>query len=334
MANVLLTNCCVRRCSYCFASKHISEASPNDYMSWEDLIYIADLQEIDNHKHMSLLGGEPTIHPEYLDFVAYLVTRGFHVCTFTSGVVSEGLLREFEKVYRDIPPHMASFVCNLNDPELSPDAEVTSVKRFLDAFGPQVTPGFNIYRTDFSLEFLFGYISEFGLSRHMRLGVAHPIFGHDNQYISPEQMKEMSARLVSYFPLFEAHKVSPGLDCGFPLCAFSNDEIGWLYKLKRGDLHFGCGPAIDIGPDMSVWACFPLSSYHKRQLCEFGHMRDVRQFFEEQHHKVRVEAAGIYEECDECAHRESGLCTGGCLAHALNKMKDEPSVRALGELHR
>jgi radical SAM protein with 4Fe4S-binding SPASM domain len=55
----------------------------------------------------------------------------------------------------------------------------------------------------------------------------------------------------------------------------------------------------------------------------------LKDFFSKCHHDVRVEVGGIFEECDQCTHRESGVCAGGCLAHALNSMDNEAPVRAL-----
>jgi len=44
MANVLLTEKCVRACPYCFAKEYLKESKEN-MLSWENLIYIADLFE-------------------------------------------------------------------------------------------------------------------------------------------------------------------------------------------------------------------------------------------------------------------------------------------------
>ena len=52
-------------------------------LSWENLIYIADLFEFSNEKQLSLLDGEPSLHPHLIDFVAYLHQRNFHVDVFT-----------------------------------------------------------------------------------------------------------------------------------------------------------------------------------------------------------------------------------------------------------
>jgi radical SAM protein with 4Fe4S-binding SPASM domain len=97
--------------------------------------------------------------------------------------------------------------------------------------------------------------------------------------------------------------------------------------MTGGMSRFGCGPAIDIGPDMTVWSCFPLSTFHKKSIYEFDSLKDVIHFYEEMHKKIRIEVGGIFEECDDCRYREDGICSGGCLAHILSNFMNEAPVR-------
>jgi radical SAM protein with 4Fe4S-binding SPASM domain len=78
---------------------------------------------------------------------------------------------------------------------------------------------------------------------------------------------------------------------------------------------------------MSVWGCFPLSQLPVKSLYDFDSIGDVHRFFREFQIKLRVESGGIFDECDECRHRESGLCSGGCVAHVAAKLKEEPRIR-------
>lgn len=329
MPNVLLTQSCVRSCPYCFARRHMAESSPDDILSWENLIYIADFLQASGERVFRLLGGEPTLHPDFNAIVLYLLNRQFAVNVFTSGVVSDSALDEMVELFGDVAPDRLSFICNLNDPEKTrtPLAEQEAIRRFLRVLGERVVPGFNIYRADFCLEFLFQLINEFGLQRHIRIGIAHPIAGKKNLHIRVRQIDEVISRLFSYAPTFERLRVKPGLDCGFPICRFTNDQLAWLYRHTGGKSEFGCGPVVDIGPDMSIWPCFPLSSFHKRSLFEFNTLREIHDYYEHIHQSVRIEVGGLYDDCDLCTHREDRICVGGCLAHALARFQDEPRVR-------
>ena len=307
----------------------MAKSPPADILSWENLIYVADFLERSGERQFRLLGGEPTLHPHFNAFVLYLLERRFDVSVFTSGVMSDSTLEEMGELADGLPPERLTFVCNLNDPRTTPTplAETEAVRRFLRVMGQRVISGFNMYRPDFDLSFLFSLINEFGLRRTIRLGVAHPIVGTRNQHIPLAAMDEVIARLFSFAPLFERLRVKPGLDCGFPICRFTDAQLAWLYRYTGGKSEFSCGPVIDIGPDLSLWPCFPLSSFHKRSLFEFNSLREVVDHYNDVHDKVRIETGGIYEACDTCWFREDGLCRGGCLAHIVARFQGEEPVR-------
>lgn len=328
MPNVLLTQRCVRSCPYCFADKHMSGA-PDEHLSWENLIYLADFLKAGGERRFAILGGEPALHPSFASMVAYVLERGFDVTVFTSGIWADRTLEEASELLLPVPHEKLSFVCNLNDPAQTPTslAETESVKRFLRAFGDRTVPGFNIYRPDFELEFLFCAINEFGLKRHIRLGLAHPIPGKQNRCIALAELDQVIARLFSYAPQFERLRVKPGLDCGFPMCRFSEEQLGWLYRHTGGKSEFGCGPVVDIGPDMSVWSCFPLSGFRQRSLFEFNTLKEIHDHYEHLHQSIRTEVGGIFEECDSCLHREDGICRGGCVSHSVARFQQEHRLR-------
>lgn len=297
-------------------------------MTWENLIYIADFLKTSDQRGVSLLGGEPTVHPECVDFILYLIERGFDLTVFTNGMLSPSRLKEFERHLTDIRHERLTFVCNLNDPVQTPasKSETERIERFLSVMGPWASPGFNIYRLDFTLDFLFEAINRFGMKRHLRLGITHPIPGKQNGFIRTEEIREVIQRFYSFRHLFEAFRVSPGLDCGFPICKLEDEELGWLSRF-RATPRFGCGPAVDISPDMSVYYCFPLSNYQRKSLFEFDSMRHLDEYFLKLREQIKQEIPGIYKECDGCWYLEDGVCAGGGLCQVLNRFIDEAPVR-------
>ena len=305
----------------------MAESDGANFLSWENLIYIADFLEVSQERNVSLLGGEPALHHHFVDFVLYLVDRNFHVTIFTSGIFPEKTLDCARKEFLSIRDERISFVCNINHPSICSSEELYWLNKFLENFGPITSAGFNIYKPDFSLEFLFPLILKYGLKKTIRLGLAHPIPGARNLFVSPEDMISMGRCLAMHLPQFERFGVVPGFDCGFPLCIFPDDTLGALYKVSNGKINFGCGVAIDIGLDMSVWGCFPFSEQPVKSLYDFDSITDIQKFFKEFQAKLRVESGGIFDECDECGYRESGLCAGGCSAHIASRFKREPHIR-------
>ena len=122
----------------------MNESDSGEIIKWEDLVYLADLFVQGGCHEMRFLGGEPTLHPQFADFLAYSLKRGFSVTVFSSGIMSDKVKEDLRRVYKTIPEAAknVSFLCNLNDPELSPPAETKRVEEFLEEFGISVTPDF------------------------------------------------------------------------------------------------------------------------------------------------------------------------------------------------
>ena len=328
MANVLLTETCVRSCPYCFAKQYMTDADVQDSLSWDNLIYIADFLEGSGERHISLLGGEPLLHPQIAEFIIYLNQRGFFVTVFTSGIMPDNKFEDFARKLLTYKNELKlGFVCNVNEPRLSPKSEIEKIRKFFMVFRERCSLSFNIYRLDFQMDFLLSYIVEFGLGRHIRLGLAHPIPGAKNKYIQPEDFHIVKDVLMGYFTKMFNLDIIPGFDCGFPLCMFSDEELGKLYKYTLGQVAFQCGPAIDIGTDLTCWSCFPLSGFNKKSLFDFNNFQELHNFYENKMQEVRLEIKGLYPKCDSCKSNKLGICSGGCLAHILNNFSQEGEIR-------
>ena len=306
----------------------MSGTASGQFLSWEDLIYIADFLQASGQRHVSLLGGEPTIHKDCTDYILYLLERGFGVTVFTNGLLGSTRLKEFEKHLTEAGTDKLNFVCNVNDPEhvdASP-GETGKVHGFLSLMGPWTTAGFNIHRLDFNLDFVFRLINRHGLKRHLRIGIAHPIPGRTNAFIDPKDIGRVIDRIYGYRRQFDTFRVRPGLDCGFPICECSDEQLGWLHRFG-GPTHFRCGPAFDISPDMSVYFCFPLSNYQRKSLFEFDSVAQIDRHFRVLRDQIKAEIPGIFDECDACRFQEDGVCTGGGLCQVLRRFMDEAPVR-------
>lgn len=330
MPNILLTEKCVRRCPYCFAQQHMDNTVDETALSIENLNYIVNFLEQSNIKKISLLGGEPLLHPKVEEIIENLILKDFEVLVFTSGIMQEPKLKILYEKIKKLPlksTNSLKFIVNVNEPRFSTKSELEKIKRFLSELGKYSALSFNIYRIDFEPEFLLDYIIEYGLVRYIRFGIANPIPGVKNQYIEPKNFKKVGTKLTAFIEKMNGLHIYPGLDCGFNMCMFSNEELGKLLKFSRNGLDFDCSPSIDIGPNLSCWCCFPLSKLAKRQLTEFKNFNELYSYFSDIQNKFRKEVKGIYTSCDNCRNFEDQICSGGCLAHILNRYMKEDNFR-------
>ena len=300
-------------------------------LSWENLIYIADFLRASGQPRVSLGGGEPTGHPECVDFILYLLDRGFDVTLGTDGILSPTRLEEFRQHLTGVPSERLLVVCNFPDPVRPPGVppERPGLRSFLAVMGPWTQGGFTIRRPDFSLDFLFAAISHFGMRRQVRLSLAHPVPGSQAGSIQAGDMRRVVEGLSDHRQLFETHRVRPEFGCGWPLCKFSDAELGWLHGL-RGRAPGGCEPALAISPDMTVSYCLPLSYYQSTSLFEFDDLEQIDRHFARLRDGIKAKIAGIYPECDGCPSREDGGCDGGGLCRIAAQGRGQAPIHGAG----
>lgn len=319
MPNLLVTHKCVRRCPYCFADNYMAGAR-GDWLAWDDYIYVLDMYQRSKIPVVSLLGGEPALHPDIALLMDYALKRGFAFRMFTSGIMATAVR---DRLFEVVKSHESSgrkitFIVNVNHPSDTPAAHQKIQSEFLALAGHRASISFNIYRLDFDLDFAFELISQHGLMPNIRLGLTHPIAEarEGNAFIKPPEYRQVADRLQHFFPKFALNRVTPGFDCGFPICMFTDAQLGNLLQLQ-GTFHWSCGPVVDIGPDLEVWPCFPLSHIRSKKLYDFDSIDAAQAYFLAEVRALRKGNTGIYVECDECEHRTRGLCSGGCLTYSL-----------------
>lgn len=319
MPNLLLTQKCVRKCPYCFAEQYMAETS-SGFLEWGDYIYVVDFLERNKVPVVSMLGGEPTVHPHVVEMMDYALLRGLGVRVFTSGVMSEARRGALQALWtrHEREGRKVHFIVNVNEPAGTPEAERRSQEAFLELAGPRASISFNIYRPDFDLGFAFEYIARYELTPTIRLGLAHPIARarESNAHLAPDGYRAVAANLERFFPSFERNGVTPGFDCGFPACMFTEAQLGRLLLLKA-TFNWMCGPVIDIGPDLELWPCFPLSHIRGKTLYDFDDLQQAHAYFVDEVRTRRRGNTGIFLECDDCDLRARQMCSGGCLTYAL-----------------
>jgi radical SAM protein with 4Fe4S-binding SPASM domain len=315
--NLIINDTCNRACPYCFARSKVGlsegDARPggND-ISLENFERFLEFQLRSSEALLKLLGGEPTLHPQFLEFLRRAHERGLETLVFTNGLwpraVQEGL--------RAIPlaKWKIKFLFNVNEPHLQPASQLAHIKKSMAIAGAQGSCGFNIYREDFDLQFIPDLIDAAGMSRDVRLGLASPIVGTENSFVESARFKAIGLRLLDQLSKLEQRNVLGSFDCGFPLCMFPEESLGSLTLNTRG-FHSVCSFPIDVGPDLTVWPCFPLSNFENLHLLDFPNAAELRAHYTKR--LAGMKRMGALDECLTCKYLGREQCNGGCVARAL-----------------
>jgi len=319
MPNLLLTYKCNRNCPYCFAQERLKSLDPDEplFISWKNLVTAANYFEEAKDPVITVLGGEPTMHPEFVDIYRYLLARRFTVKMFSNGCMSN---EKIEALLAALVPDRSRFIINVNEERDCADFETKMQQRFFTELGMACSLSFNLFRPDPDMDFLLDIIGEYQLRGRIRLGLAHPIAGEPNDFLRPEQYAGISEKIAKFAKRCDHQGVVLSLDCGFTLCDFTDEQLGTLLR-ANANLKFRCGPVIDIGPDLNTWACFPLSKLRPQPLEEYPGFAALRKFYAE---FIRAEThkrgfTGIYKKCEPCRYRKRGQCSGGCRSYAFEE---------------
>jgi radical SAM protein with 4Fe4S-binding SPASM domain len=245
-----------------------------------------------------------------------------HIKLFTNGLLPESLLAYLI----DYEGPALSIILNIHHPSEYPSGQWDKLKKVMMGLGDKITLGYNIYQTGNDFGFLLELFRQYKVSHHVRLGLTQPILGVNNIHLPLESLPDVAQEIVAAAHLFTREGLFFSFDCGFPFCMFSLDQHQELLSCAI-KFRSSCNPVVDIGPDLSVWRCFPLSSIYNRRLQEFETRMDIEYYYSELFRSYRQ--FGIYPRCTECDYKIQGLCSGGCLSRVLREFQGSVVEEAL-----
>jgi len=320
--NILLASQCNRRCSYCFAQERISfdRGEPRKaplFISDDDFRAAIAFARRSRLREVGILGGEPSLHPRFLDLLGLAWQDGLHTKIFSNGLWREQDIAEVEERGAAAREDM-HVVVNVNGPERTPAREQRAQEDLLRRIGPLCLLSYNISRLEFDPSFLVDLILDYETQPSIRLGVAEPLARQEAEHVPVAEYRRLAPTLLSLAEACDANDIQLGFDCGFVFCMFTPTELG---RLAHAGVQFrsSCGPAVDVGTDLSTWSCFPLSTFGQgRLLTEFDDMDSLTRHFREELEPLF--RAGTLPECAGCRHRKRERCTGGCAAHVYRSL--------------
>lgn len=316
MSNIVLTTECPRKCSYCFAKDN--QDSPMEF-TMEDFKTAIDWMTQDDSPvtRIGLLGGEPTAHPLFLDFLDYTLSKRFNTLVFTNAMMEDEdqIYSIIDIAIKNKVKHTANlgFCVNVNEEKYRSKKEQHLQTRFLKILGRVSVLSFNIFEESCDFDFLVDLIEQFKMTPAIRFGLAAPL-GNRNNFLDPEKYKVIAKKLTDFSQLRKKYGISMGMDCGFPKCMFTEQQIEVIKDAGVDIISYNCGPTLDIYPNLEIASCYPLSKLMRVKMEDYESYARLYAFWEEEINKLKP----IYDECYECKYFLNHECSGGCRAHRTN----------------
>lgn len=308
MANLYLTHKCRRGCPFCFARKVLKAAH-----NVEEKLTLDEIERFVTHYEgqidsLGLLGGEPFLYPDLVKAIELLKRHHIHSKIFTSATdpLPEGLA-EFDITQGDI-----NFIVNVGSRDTYTDEKFANLERFFEKFHSISALSYTIFDLDNdNPEFLFDMIDHYGLVRNIRTGIALPIYRGGNSYISLDDYKRAAEYFCACAEKAAKRRITLAMDCGFQACMFTDSQLGRLFRLGT-NLGFMCGAALDIGPGLKVWNCFPLFQLGCVDALGSKTLEELKQNLQNRLEEELGSARGVRPECVACELYDRKLCEGGC----------------------
>ena len=310
--NLILIRACSNSCPYCFETAE-RQGGKQGEISMENVVAFARWARSARLGYLSLLGGEPFLHPKLGAIVQLLreVAPGTALRLLTGGVFNKDILDT-------LPPQEVSLVFNINEPRDYKNPKhfnkvINNVETAIRK-GFKVGVGFNVWRMDFDTSFMPNLAHRLGMS-NFSWTVANPIRGCPSKVVLPNRFGALSERCFEMLQESARLGIEARLDCPLPLCFFNDSQLAFVrqyHPTTASGLGF-CEPVLDVTPELDVLRCFALSNLTRVKLTDFHSEKEIEDWFL-RHLDTQLLNGGCFSHCAECEHFKKGRCYGGCLA--------------------
>lgn len=328
MANIAVTAFCNLRCPYCFADEMINEQTAN--ITLERYHEILDWLSRTPENHVGIIGGEPTIHPQF-DKILEETNRYCREVNTSATLFTNGIMLD---KFVDKIGNAIGILINCNHPDgMTADqwrqfCNTMEHLHLLDWFHPgreRANIGCNLYaeRTDY--DYIWAIIDKYNIKR-LRVSVTAPITD-EHRHNKEKYFEDMKPIFMDFVDKATERQIILGKDCSqIPDCYFTRQEMDRILKVMPDKMepHF-CEPVIDITPQFTATACF--GCYSPVDCREFPTVIDLRRWLlhNRSFPRMRENATG---RCKKCKQHELMMCEGGCLGFSP---VDDSKLKQIGD---
>lgn len=306
--NILLTEHCDKNCDFCLIPGNIQNRI---HISLNDYARCLDFAEKSGESMLYLLGGEPTLHPQFSKIVEQTHARGFSITLLSNFLFNNKIAKKLHIWSQQ--GVFADFLVNADFPATYSEESLLQFKSNLSKV-PTNTARLVLaitireIRDLESYDYLIDYYRTFDISRiriSLDVRMLWKAVGH-------RDIGEHYYRLIRY--LSEHGFIVSSELCGIPRCIFNEYEHHYLRAhCALYDGNCGCQPNLDIFPDLSVSYCAArtANSIFRRPLTSFDSKSHAKGYFNGLRDLLQSNAA---EQCINCEPELQKECRLGCLS--------------------
>lgn len=314
--NFIITLDCNKGCPYCFASKARKEETENRKLSIEEFKKL--IKKVPNESPIKLLGGEPTQHPQFIDFVDATLENNKELVIISNFLFNENILSQIKERCEKGQIH---FLINSTDLDKDTERLKTFIRNYNEIYK-------SLYKEDKEINISCGLT--FDNDKDWQYYVKYIQFLYDNlikieklrlSISFPDNKKDFSIinnKSIGKKFLYSIKKcidldIPTQLDCIILPCLFENKEEWKFINNFMGKVHIKCdGAPTDIFPDGTVSHCYPLKDSIKVLESKYDTL-DKISLDMKLRYNIILKKVDKPDECKKCHFMEIGMCDGPCL---------------------
>lgn len=310
MPNLMLTNWCNYHCPYCFGVDMMAPKKKAEAMTRETFNGILDwLSKEPFDRVIHLMGGEPTLNPDIEWMIEKLLDLEMRITIFSNMATRQAV--ELSEKLKDLP---VAWVANVNNPTKWNKGQRENILQCLKNGGEKISLTFNIIPDEPNELWALDLIRDYNLSRKIKVGFVLPTLTSSNYALKDDEYDIVAARVIDLVKNGEEMGISLEYECGVPVCTFTDEQLGFLWK-HRSEVQSGCCSRLDITPNGEVMYCLPMSAAGKYHYTRFKSYPECLDWFEKTYAPYRM--IGNRIECADCMLNNPIKCNGACLAKNL-----------------
>ena len=328
--NFILTLKCNKFCPYCFAAE---VRKKEGFVDMDFELFKKFISKIKNkNRVIKLLGGEPTLHPQFKEIVNYVLAEHRPLTIITNLLFDEStlsfLVDKYEKGYN------INYLINGTDLDTNKKRADTWFRNYnllyktayKKALESNLSVGYTLMpdkNADFYIKYSNFLLNNIPAIETLRISLMFPGSEKAKENLYFINNKDLGDDIIKIVKFAIDNMIKPRLDCIIYPCMFRSREHFKIMTKFVESVRTICsnGAPADVFPDGTMSYCYPLRESIKVDTDKYEDLEQAAEDIQLRY-KAILSTIKLPDACQNCNFIKMGLCQGPCLANfKLNKPK-------------
>lgn len=309
--NLVITNRCSRRCEYCFQREWFLESSERGLQEMSPDMF-GKVVECMQSKEYALLGGEPLLHSNIDEILAYCLDNGIVLGIMSNISVPHNIVVNVVKNYGKI---ICCWLINTDYTDEQRDLFMENLQTIVSESGEEtlLTPATTLIPREGGvdasinrLDYIFQHIPSKRIA-DIRLSTTTPTHnGVFKTYDYTQQVEKLIKTLRELHGNLHFH-----FDCPPTGCEINRTLTDRYCEVLKRCTRFCNTPVVDVMPDGKVYWCASSTFLYLENVFDYHSEREVKYALKNKW-KAYWQQQNFSNECRSCAYLKPDICYGLC----------------------